>query len=530
MDTDKKSSPGTALFPVARFGRVEVVLGPELHNEILQRREVPATEAAGNPISAEEHNGFDGDLRDAVDHAPYRFCTPSILPEVLEERAALPPETSISLSRLGSHLTSTGPLGAIGLRAAERRGASTAFVSFGGSTFSNQVVLAHLGETRPGRTLLLPANAHHSLVSPAARFGVPIAFIGGQRVHARFEAVQPPTPADVAAALARHPDAAGVVVTSPSYEGICADIAAIADVVHRAGPDCLLIVDQAWGAHLGASDALPPSAIGLGADVACESTHKMGGTPNQLGLLLCDDRRVDVTRLGHAYRDLVTTSPSFPLAAHLDTALAVLHGERGRPRLASAIATAAAIRARIDHVLPGSVMVGDRHMLDPLKVTVSLDSTSLTGFAVRNALAEHGVIVERAGLSSIVLVVTYQLPDEAEDRLLEAFERIVVGVGGEPPLQHPPMPLDRLPLDPVTKGPPGAGELVELASAAGRVAVRLVECYPPGVGVIVPGFEITEAATAYLLAAHAAGAEVVGATELGGRLTVEAIPTTTRVR
>lgn len=480
-------------------------------------------------MSAEHRDGFNDDLRAAVEHAPYPFCTPSIFPEVLEERAGLPPETSVSLSRLGSHLTGTGPLGAVSRRAAQRRGATAAFVSFSGSTFSNQVVLAHLAETHPGRTLLLPANAHHSLVSPAGRFGVPIAFIGGQQVDARFEAVLPPTPADVAAALARHPDAAGVVVTSPSYEGVCADIAAIADVVHRAGPDCLFVVDQAWGAHLGASDALPSSAMTLGADLVCESSHKMGGTPNQLGLLLCHDRRVDVARVGNAYRDLVTTSPSFPLAAHLDTALAVLHGDQGRLRLARAIATADAIRARIDHVLPDSVLLGDGHVVDPLKVTVSLASTSLTGFAVRDALAEHGVIVERAGLSSIVLVVTYQLPDEAEDRLLEAFEQIVVGAGGEPPLEHPPMPLDRLPLDPVVTGLPGAGEPVELASAAGRVAARLVECYPPGIGVIVPGFEITEAAVAYLLAAHAAGADVVGTTELDGRLPVEAVPTSTRV-
>ena len=52
----------------------------------------------------------------------------------------------------------------------------------------------------------------------------------------------------VAEAMDREPQGKAVILPSPNYYGICSDISAIADVVHRRGK--VLIVDQAHGAHL----------------------------------------------------------------------------------------------------------------------------------------------------------------------------------------------------------------------------------------------------------------------------------------
>lgn len=52
------------------------------------------------------------------------------------------------------------------------------------------------------------------------------------------------------------------MITSPTYDGVVSDVAAIASVVHAHG--ALLIVDEAHGAHFGFGGGFPQNAIALG--------------------------------------------------------------------------------------------------------------------------------------------------------------------------------------------------------------------------------------------------------------------------
>ena len=61
------------------------------------------------------------------------------------------------------------------------------------------------------------------------------------------------------------------------------DIKKIADIVHSY--DIPLIVDEAHGPHLGFNDKLPISSIEAGADICCQSTHKIIGALTQCSLL-----------------------------------------------------------------------------------------------------------------------------------------------------------------------------------------------------------------------------------------------------
>ena len=83
------------------------------------------------------------------------------------------------------------------------------------------------------------------------------------------------TPAMVADALRACPDAAAVILTSPTYEGVLSDLAAIAALCHAANVP--LIVDEAHGAHylpLAAAHGWQGGAIAAGADVIIQSPHK----------------------------------------------------------------------------------------------------------------------------------------------------------------------------------------------------------------------------------------------------------------
>ena len=55
--------------------------------------------------------------------------------------------------------------------------------------------------------------------------------------------------------LEQYPDTQAVLLTSPTYDGVVSDIAAIAEIVHA--HQIPLIVDEAHGAHFGFSERFP---------------------------------------------------------------------------------------------------------------------------------------------------------------------------------------------------------------------------------------------------------------------------------
>ena len=109
-----------------------------------------------------------------------------------------------------------------------------------------------------------------------------------------------------------------MILASPNYYGICSDIEAIAEEVHRRGK--VLIVDQAHGAHLKFFDGhgFPASAEESGADLIINSTHKTLASFTQTAILnVCSDR-VDLTDLEDKLQLFESSSPSYPLMASLD--------------------------------------------------------------------------------------------------------------------------------------------------------------------------------------------------------------------
>ena len=103
-------------------------------------------------------------------------------------------------------------------------------------------------------------------------------------------------PEEVELALKQYPDTMAVIVTSPTYEGVVADIGRIAEIVHGYGIP--LIVDEAHGAHLGFHADYPVSSVKLGADLVIHSVHKTLPAMTQTALLHVNGALVNRRRLG----------------------------------------------------------------------------------------------------------------------------------------------------------------------------------------------------------------------------------------
>ena len=138
------------------------------------------------------------------------------------------------------------------------------------------------------------------------------------------------TPAMVADALRACPDAAAVILTSPTYEGVLSDLAAIAVLCHAANVP--LIVDEAHGAHylpLAAAHGWQGGAIAAGADVIIQSPHKTLPSLTQTALLHWNSSFIPPQELERQLDVFETSSPSYPLMASLDgcTGLLAEHGD-----------------------------------------------------------------------------------------------------------------------------------------------------------------------------------------------------------
>jgi arginine/lysine/ornithine decarboxylase len=308
---------------------------------------------------------------------------------------------------------------------ADAVGADHAFFSTCGSSLSvKSATLAVAG--RHGR-ILAGRDAHKSVIS-----GLVLSGLQPTWVHPRYDGEQhlahPPSPQDVRRALDRDGDVAGVLVTSPTPYGTCADVTAIAQLCHSRGLP--LLVDEAWGAHLPFHDKLPTWAMNADADLCVVSVHKMGAGLEQGSVFHLQGERIDPAHLSACADMLATTSPNVLIYAAMDGWRRQMV-QQGHALLSDALTLVADVRERIGE-LPGVRVLHDEligveasHELDPLKIIIDLSELGISGYQAADWLRDNrGVDV---GLSDHRHVETqFSIADDAStaDVLLEALSSL----------------------------------------------------------------------------------------------------------
>ena len=322
-------------------------------------------------------------------------------------------------------------------RAAALYGADVCRFSAGGSTHCNQALALSVGA--PGDTVVVSRTLHRSLLLGLVLAGLEPVWVGPE-VSAATGLPLGYAPERVARALAEHPEAKAVFLGDPSYVGTFSDIGAHATVAHDAGVP--LLVDAAWAAHFGFHPALPPHALGAGADAMITSAHKTLPAYSQAALLLARTDRLDASRLDRAFDALHTTSPAGTIMASMDAARALLQrdGERLLARTIEAVGEAReALRA-----VPG-VIVLEGPMVDAAKVTVSIAGTGAHGVEVESDLMAAGVPVELADRDTIVAITTLADDESTLRRYTAALIESIERRRGTPPASDHRGRVDRVP-------------------------------------------------------------------------------------
>ena len=455
----------------------------------------------------------------------HRWCTPSILEGQERVDDFYASDVSISAGFFGTLVDHTGVFGEAERFAAQSQGADRTMFSVHGTSGSNWIVLRMLALERQDALVLVARNIHHSVTNGIKAFGLDFRFLPTP-YEPRFEALLPPSVEEIELGLRRYPEAVAVLYTSPTYEGLTANTRAIADAVHAASDHAMLIVDEAWGGHLAFHDELPASAIASGADVAVQSTHKLAGGLQQTGLIHWREARVDSELMEEAYREYVTTSPSYHLLASADAAVRTL-AATGEQALGAAIDRTRRLKTGLRERLPDLDFLDDPRWLaevaehaagvDLIKTTLGLARYKLSGYEVAQALVERGIVIEKAGVNTITLITTFQLSEVAVGETVSALaavlgEQLRPGDERRDPPANPFRAMEDRPLMhpyAARRYSKSIGREVPLREAIGGVAAESVEVYPPGVPLILEGFRVSADAVEYLISARDQGGSIV---------------------
>lgn len=407
--------------------------------------------------------------------------------------------------------------------AAEAWGGDRCFFLVNGSTSGVHALVLAL--TGPGDTVIVPRNSHKSVLGALIYSGaMPVYLDPG--LHPDW-GIPLNVPAEaVARALREHPAARAVFLTSPTYNGLCADLDGAAQAAHRAGVP--FVTDQAWGPHLRFCSSLPVDAMSAGADAAVMSTHKLISGITQSAVLVARGARLNLARLDGIVKITQSTSPQVLMYASIDAARRQMVTQ-GQRLWDDAVQLATWARTQIDRIhglrCLGEEVLSERGVaaFDPTRLTISACALGESGHQLESALRDdYGVAIEAADPLNIVLNVT--IGDRRADvehlvaSLRDHASRRRAGSGDAAAacraLALSPPSFSRQVLTP-REAFFAASRALPLADCAGHVSAELVTPYPPGIPVLGPGEEISDEIVAYLRRGADIGLKVHGPEDLG---------------
>ncbi|MDR0445889.1 MAG: decarboxylase [Oscillospiraceae bacterium] len=285
------------------------------------------------------------------------------------------------------------------------------------------------------------------------------------------------------------PDARGVLITSPTYEGLVSDIAAIAELVHARGLP--LIVDAAHGAHLGfmpeAEDAFPQNASRLGADIEIVSLHKTLPALTQTALALVSGGLIDPRDMERELRVFESSSPSYVLLESITACLRLLES-RGAELFTKyrELLRVFYEKTRKMNAL-GVLDKGSSREGDAGKIVITTHGAAINGRELSDILRDkYEIELEMAAPGYALAMTSIFDTEETLGRLADALLDIDKSIqrGGRHIKTRRDTPRRAVG---VAVARELSGERAPIDASAGMTALEYIWAYPPGVPIIVPG-------------------------------------------
>ena len=305
---------------------------------------------------------------------------------------------------------------------------------------------------------------------------------------------------------------AGIVVTSPTYDGILSDVNSIVKIAHNYGIP--VIVDQAHGAHFGFHSAFPENAVSDGADLVIHSTHKTLPAPTQTALLHYNSLLVSLETVKKYLRIYQSSSPSYVLMAGIDSCMDFVKRE-GQERLEQLLISRKELSERAKElkkikIYPSMLERGiNGHDIskiffqgteEPGRLLISVRGSGFTGQQLYDILREtYHLQMEMCASDYVIAILSMMDRKEGFDRLWKALsetDKLLTNTEKNTKEEKTQFPeYCHFQPDAVLKisdAYMAEEESVPLREAKGRIVSEFVNLYPPGIPLLVPGEKIDD--------------------------------------
>jgi lysine decarboxylase len=395
--------------------------------------------------------------------------------------------------------------------AAELWGANYARFSTGGSTHANQAIVLSLGS--PGDKVAVSRTAHRSILSALVLAGLEPVWMSPDI----DEATGVPVGIGIAQlekALLENPIA--VLLTEPGYLGTISDLPALIAAAHK--KSIPVILDAAWGGHFGFHPELPKHAFQLGADALITSVHKALPGYSASALLLAQGKFLNIDRIEQSFETTHTTSPAGAPLASIDGVRALLQ-TRGEELNSALLANVLQFKETVqgEFALPIFLYPSDfpAGRFDPSKIVLRVQQLGASGVEIERDLQAAGIRVEMADRDTIVFLAT--LADSAKDfeKLADVLIPILKKRQEQRRESATALSWSVVPQRGISMRDAyfAKTEMVDAATAQGRISADLIAPYPPGVAVVAPGEILTAQILDGLKSSKDAGVRIAYATD-----------------
>ena len=400
-------------------------------------------------------------------------------------------------------------------RAAQIYGSNKSYYLVNGSTCG--ILAAISAVCKQGDTLIVARNCHKSVYHGIQLLRLKPVYIMPEwnETLGMFGSVTYDT---IKKAVKEHPEARGILIVSPTYEGVVSDIEKIAKIAHKNMMP--LIVDEAHGAHfefmanvnetISTTDyrKVPAPAIRLGADLVIESLHKTLPAMTQCAILHENSLLINRERLEEFISIYQSTSPSYVFLASMEACIEKMNHERDGLFIIykQMLAEYRKLFSRFSHI----------HLVEETdfkkNTAAGYDDGKLV-FSVKNCgivkgnsvlpvdgvwlgkvlEKEYGQMVEMAGSSYIIAMTSVADTKEAFESLYRSLETI------DSQLIDLDKTADNLLYNvfpqkcmEIADAKDSRMVFVPWQEAEGRISGDYIYVYPPGIPIIAPGEVFSE--------------------------------------
>lgn len=348
--------------------------------------------------------------------------------------------------------------------------------SAGGSTLCIQAMLAIMKSEN--RRIFAVRNVHRAFLNAAALLGLDVEWILPDYTGGILSGSI--CPESVEKCLSACDEPSCLYVTSPDYTGSLADIERLSAICRRYGSR--LIVDNAHGAHLAFMEK-PFHPISLGADMCCDSAHKM--LPALTGAaMLHTSRKEYAPLLKQAMSLFASTSPSYPIMASLDICCRYID-EDICSDIAKNIGLISKLRSRFSQRLIFSCS-------EPFHITIKAAESGYNGNEIARLLRKNGVECEYSDRELVILLMSPVCDESDYMKLSEALDSALITAEKHQPTIAPfimHMPERAMS---IREAVFSVSEEIPVENALGRICGAVKVPCPPAVPIAASGEIIDE--------------------------------------